>query len=211
MPQLYKSGWDFLKKLFHSFTSQTTLKDIADRYENEIMPYEYVYTFKKKGAKPQTAAVRFEKGNFCHLFSIGSMVKGLTPDLDQFSGKKGWDNIQSGKITYDILKRANPNDFNFYHREQLMMDQLIQTLDNPKAVAYDKSVVKNSNLEADVILFEIFGNFVIHLCLGKDRDGRWFPRSYFVREVSKDLEFPTKYIANQTEMEVKLKKRRISR
>ena len=200
--------WGFLMKLFRSSIHQTTLLDLANRYEQELIPYEYVYTFKQKGKRAAEAVLSFEKGNFCHLFSIGSMVKGLTPDVDQFAGTKGWNNIKNGRITYPMLKQINPSQFEYYHKEQTMLDEFIDTLEHPKAVVYDKSRVKNSNLDADVLLYGIYGQDVVHLALSQDKYGSWFCRSYFVRDINKDKLYPTKYIANQAELDVKVKKRR---
>lgn len=195
---------DWIKTLFkRSFTTQTSLKDLALRYENELCPRIFTYTFQEKGKKPFQAKIEFQPSAFCHLFSIGSIVKEMTCDLDQFSGKKGWKNIQEEKITFPLLKQINPSALSYYANEYEMFDQMIDTLYTGQAVKYDGSKIPQSKLVADIILFKTFGNRTIHLCFSKE-ENRWFVRSYFVRKNDEGPLYPSQYIANMVPLIVKV-------
>ncbi|MDE5757673.1 MAG: hypothetical protein K2H85_03565, partial [Allobaculum sp.] len=153
----------WIKALFkRNFSQQTSLQDLANRYLEELCSKKFVYTFQEKGKKPFTVPISFDPNAFCHLFSIGSIVKDSTPDIDQFSGKKGWQNIQDGTITFKLLKQINPSGLSYYANEYDMFDQMVETLKEPQAVKYDPTKVSHSKLAADIILFKTFGNRTIH-------------------------------------------------
>lgn len=181
---------------------EISLQTLQQRYEKELMPYEFCYTLKEKGKKTQKAVLDFEKGNFCHLFSIASIVENATPDTEQFSGMKGWNNIKNGKITFRMLSKIDPQQFAYYHPEHKMFSEFVETLKDPQAVRYVPSQVKGSKLKADIILYRVWKQKTIHIALSKDEDGSYFPRSYFVRDVNKDRLYPTKYIANMPVLDV---------
>lgn len=186
------------------FGQKPKLIDLANTYEKELTQKVFHYTFIQKGKRPFHADLLFEKANFCHLLSIASIVDNVTHDLDDYCGMRGWRNIQEGKITMRMLKALNPNDFAFYKNEYEMFDQLIETIHHPQAVLFDPKKVKNSRLKSDIILYGVYGNKTLHLGIDQDRDGTWFARSYFVRENDKNEEYPSKYVANMTPLQVKV-------
>lgn len=196
----------WIKALFkRNFSKQASLQDLANRYLEELCSKKFVYTFQEKGKKPFTVPISFDPNAFCHLFSIGSIVKDSTPDIDQFSGKKGWQNIQDGLITFKLLKQINPSGLSYYANEYDMFDQMVETLNDPQAVRYDPTKVPHSKLAADIILFKTFGNRTIHICLSKEpNSSHWFARSYFVRKNDEDKLYPSQYIANMTPLLVKV-------
>lgn len=195
---------DWIKAIFkRNFKKKDSLKDLAERYENELCHKTFIYTFQEKGKKPFQVKIEFDPNGFCHLFSIGSIVKEMTCDLDQFSGKKGWENIQEEKITFPLLKQINPSALSYYANEYEMFDQMVDTLYTGQAVKYDGSKVPQSKLVADIILFKTFGNRTIHLCLSHEKN-RWFVRSYFVRKNDEDRLYPSQYIANMIPLSVKM-------
>lgn len=185
--------------------SETTLKNLQDRYEKELIPYKFQYSVSEKGKKPQKVILEFDEGNFCHLFSIASIVQNVTPDTESFSGYKGWKNIREGRITFRTLRQMDPQQFDYYHPEHKMFDEMVSVIRDPKMVRYQPEKVKNSRLEADLILYGICHQKVVHIALSRDRDGTYFPRSYFVRDVSQDRTYPSKYVANMPVLSVKTK------
>lgn len=187
------------------FGKKLKLKDLANTYERELTQKVFHYTFTPKTKRAFQADLVFEKANFCHLMSIASMVDHLTKDLDDYSGMKGWRNIQEGKITMRLLKALNPHDFAYYQKEYEMFDQLIEMLHHPQAVLFDPKKVKNSKLKSKIILYGVYGDRTIHLGIDQDRDGVWFARSYFVRENDKKHDYPSKYVANMPPLRVKVK------
>lgn len=187
------------------FGRRIKLIDLADKYERELTQKVFHYTFSQKGRRSFQADLVFEKSNFCHLMSIASLVDHVTKDLDEYSGMKGWRNIQDGKITMRLLKAINPNDFEYYQKEYEMFDQLIDMIYHPKAVLFDPKQVKNSKLKSTIILYGVYGDRTIHLGIDQDRNGDWFARSYFVRENDKNDDYPSKYVANMPRLNVKLK------
>ncbi|WP_304683833.1 PBECR4 domain-containing protein [Ileibacterium valens] len=182
-----------------------SLKKLQNRYQEELMPYQFCYSISEHGKKKEEVILEFDKGNFCHLFSIGSIVKNSTADLEPFSGMDGWRNIENGTITFRMLRNIDPQQFDYYHPEHLLFSEFVETIKDPQAIRYDKRKVKNSSLEADILLYRVVKQKVIHIALSKDKDGTYFPRSYFVRDVNKDREYPTKYINGMPALKVKTK------
>lgn len=179
-----------------------SLLSLADRFEKELADRTFVYTFKETGKPDVRAEVEFERSGFCHLFSVGSMVSDFTDDLSAFSGMKGWRNIKSEWITFEKLQQINPEQFDYYLQEWQMMDEMIQTALDPQAVRFIKSKLPNSRLQADILLYRVFGSKTVHIALSKGKDG-WFARSYFVRENGRDKEYPTKYVCGMPQLRVK--------
>lgn len=196
--------WSAFRKIIPGL-GNPTLQNLAERYDNELASKKFTYTFQEKGHKPFTAVVDFDRSGFCHLMSIGSIVKTVTPDVDEFCGMKGWRNIQEGKITFKLLEQLNPTEYAYYRNEWQMIDQLIETINNPQAVRFDASKVPQSKLKSDIILYGIYGNRTVHVGICQDDDGTWFARSYFVRENAADRQYPTKYIANMPPLKARVK------
>lgn len=184
-------------------SSHPDLKQIADQYQQQLCQKPFIYRFETGKSNRITAEVSFTENGFCHLFSIGSIVKGCVADEEEYAGRKGWNNIQKGNITFESLKRMNPEQFEYYHPEHLMLDELVETAQNPQAVLFDKSKLPNSQLQADILLYKIFGDQTVHIALSQ-KEGEWFVRSYFVRHNAKDKQYPTKYIAGMTPLKVKV-------
>lgn len=171
-----------------------SLQQLCGRYENELMNRQFHYTLQDQKGRKEKAVLVFDAGNFCHLFSIPSIADKKAPDPSAFSGMQGWRNIQSGKITLSSLQKMDPEDFNFYHQEFFMFDELLDTVRNPRAVRYDPARVPGSRLKADLLLYGQYQGKVVHLALSRDRDGTYFPRSFFIRQEKQDKAYPTKYI-----------------
>lgn len=183
-----------------------TLLKIQQMYEKNLLPYRFVYSISEQGHKPRQLKLEFNKRNFCHLFSVGSIVEDVTPDHEAFSGIRGWENIQQGRITFKTLRQMNQKEFSYYQQEFNLAEKLIETAENPDIVAYDPAKVPGSRLQCDYLLYKVFGSKVIHLGISHGDDGLYFPRSYFVRDVSKDKTFPSKYIAPMKHFRVKVRK-----
>lgn len=196
--------WSVFRKILPGM-GNPTLQNLASRYEDELASKKFTYTFQEKGHKPFTAVVDFDRSAFCHLMSIGSIVKDVTPDVDEFCGMKGWDNIQDGRITFKMLRQLNVSQFEYYFNEWQMIDQMIETINNPSAVLFDPAKVPGSRLKSDILLYGIYGNRTVHVGISKDDDGTWFARSYFVRENASDRAYPTKYIASMKPLKVRVK------
>ncbi len=195
--------WSIAKTFLPGMASPSLLA-LADRYEKELTDRTFRYTFQEKGKSPFIARLEFDRSAFCHLFSIGSIVKGYTPDLDAFSGMKGWRNIQEGKITLKMLRRINPDQMQYYANEYAMIEELIETVKDPSAVRFDARKVAGSKLKSDILLYRVYGNRTIHVGISEDADGTWFARSFFVRDNDPD-QYPSKYIHKMTPLKVKVK------
>lgn len=178
---------------FHT-GENASLQDLARRYEKELMNRQFCFPVQYENGKKETVVLEFEAGNFCHLFSVASIADRSSRDLEPYCGTQGWNNIRSGKITLESLQKLDPEDFDFYHQEFYMFDELLQTLQHPKIVEYDPRKVKGSKLKADLLVYGLFDGPVIHLALSRGQDGIWFPRSFFIREESREKAWPTKYI-----------------
>lgn len=186
------------------YKAKGTLLDLADRYEEELADRTFSYTFKPKRGRAFRADVEFERSGFCHLFSIGSIVKSTREDPDEYAGMRGWRNIQKEAITFEKLQRLDPDEFEYYAKEYEHFDELIETVFHPQAVLFDPSKVPGSKLKSDVLLYGVHGSKTVHIGLSEGNDG-WFVRSFFVRDVKQDREYLTKYIHGMDPLEVSLK------
>lgn len=199
----------FLAKIIEIFKAAAspsklpTLLKIADDYEKELAGTRFVYSLNEKGRKPVKVKLEFDETNFCHLFSISSIVKNVTPDTEQFAGINGWNNIKNGRITFGSLRKMDPKEFSYYQPEYSMYKEMIETIKNPEIVAYDPDKVPGSKLKSDFLLYKVFGAKVVHIGISKGEDGMYFPRSFFIRDVNKDKAYPTKYIAPMKHYRVK--------
>ena len=201
--RLAKLLWSVARALLPGMATPS-LATLADRYEQELTDRTFRYTFQQKGKTPFKADLIFDRSAFCHLFSIGSIVKDYTPDLDEFSGMKGWRNIQNGKITMKMLRQINPDQVQYYANEYAMIEQLIETVNDPSAVLFDPKKVPGSKLKSDILLYRVFGNRTIHVGICQDQDGSWFARSFFVRDNDQD-QYPSRYLHKMTPLKVKVK------
>lgn len=187
-----------------------SIQNLARRFEEELADRTFIYSFNevdangKRNGKSFSAPVEFERSGFCHLFSIGSIVKNQLSDLSEFSGIRGWNNIQNGKITFAKLAKSCPEEFQYYKHEYEMIEQMIETAKNPQAVLFDPSKAGSTKLQAKVILYRIYGDETVHIGLDEGKDG-WFVRSYFIRSNDRDRAYPTKYIAKMTPLDVKVR------
>lgn len=129
------------------------LSGLAKRYEDELCDRTFVYTFQESNKEPFKVHVEFERSGFCHLFSIGSLVKNMTKDTSEFSGMKGWKNIKNGTLTFAKLSRVNPDEFKYYEPEYRMIEEMIETARKPNAVRFIKSKLPDSRLQADILLW----------------------------------------------------------
>lgn len=196
------SGGTGTKKPKAQKKAPLSLQQLAGRYEDELMNRQFHYTLRDRKGHKEKAVLVFDAGNFCHLFSIASIADKTSGDTEAFCGMQGWRNIQSGKITLSSLQKMDPDDFDFYHQEFFMFDELLDTIRNPKAVRYDPKKVPGSRLKADLLFYGQYQGKVVHLALSKDRDGTYFPRSFFIRQEKQDRERPTKYIQPMESLEV---------
>ena len=114
------------------------------------------------------------------------------------------DNIQNGKITMKMLRQINPDQVQYYANEYAMIEQLIETVNDPSAVLFDPKKVPGSKLKSDILLYRVFGNRTIHVGICQDQDGSWFARSFFVRENDQD-QYPSRYLHKMTPLKVKVK------
>ncbi len=201
---LFASSQSQTSRKRSSFQTEGTLLDLADRYESQLADRTFSYTFTPQKGKSFRADVEFERSGFCHLFSIGSIVKATREDPDEYAGMKGWRNIQNGVITFDKLQKLDPEEFEYYAREYVHFDELVQTVHNPQAVVFDARKVPGSKLKSDVLLYGIHGDKTIHIGLCEGNDG-WFVRSFFVRDIDQDRQYPTKYIYGMDPLEVSVK------
>lgn len=183
-----------------------SLRSMALHYQSELSEHPLTYTFEDSKGRKVKAEVDFDENGFCHLFSIGSIAKAAGLDPADFSGREGWNRIMDGRITFDSLKKLDPDQFAYYHPEHLMLDEMIEVIRHPKAVIFDASTCGNTRLEASVMLYGVFDDKTVHVALDHN-DGRWFVRSYFVRDNDRDRKYPTRYIYGMAPLKVKVSSR----
>lgn len=177
---------------------QLSLKFLQSYYENQILPYTFVYKC------PNSMSIEFsvEKENFCHLI-LGTIPKGISK-ASQYKGLAGYEAINNNIVTLNNLP-AQPKEFIKNVRKKARGFIYLDTLlDYPTpTIIYNKEIVESgkipvgeSNIDADFLLCKKIGNQNLHLFL-KNRNVKkdnpiTVPISFLIQPVSK-----SRYLNNQ--------------
>jgi len=156
-----------------------TLKDLIVFYENDIMPYRYIYECEHN----LKVSFTFEEENLPHLL-FGTIEKTYAKRKD-YTGQLGYDNMKNGLVTLDNLPKFIYDKG--IHRI-LNFILISKVLAKPSVIIFNKNLVKqngnkyiNTNINAKFLLDRNLNNGKhIHLFLDQvGKSKRLVPNSFF--------------------------------
>lgn len=194
-------------QLFESCTqpkiNDISLEILREFYERYLYPFIYNYRIKDENNIYRELELRFDIDNFCHLVGLETIVKYNVnqSSLYEYKGKLGWDKIRKSEIDFAHLKNLNKERFKSMKAKFVYFYLVPKLIEHPKAILFNKEiVVPRTNIECEVLFYDIHNNAVIHLGLGKSSLGNYYcPRTFFV-EKKNGNNIGNKYIANQQEI-----------
>lgn len=174
---------------------QISIKLLAEYYEEYLM--KYIYCFELENGV--TIELKFSAKDFCHLIGIQQLSqnkydlnkrknrkKNINPFL--YSGNRGFKRSKQGKCEFNHLKALHKsyyekfeNDMkcNFFHLIHKLLDS-----NNLKLVDFVE--LNDSKIKCDLIFHDEFDQALLHLGIEKEKnDDHYFPRTFFVRYLSK--------------------------
>ena len=186
-----------------------SLQVLKNFYSMFLMPFIYKYKV-TEGEEIRSFELRFDDIRLCHLLGIESIARNHVKysDLSEYRGKKGWENIGTGKIDFKHLKTLNQRQFKNVKAKYVYFYLIPNLIENPLAVKFDGSKVNPPvKIESEILFYCTYENAVIHLGLDKnEREDYYFPRTFFVEKLGDD-NLEDIYTINQTKIEVEKKER----
>ena len=170
-----------------------SLKLLKDYYEAYLSPYIFTYQTTDL-SKNISFSVMLSPENFCHLLGIEKIHRFHVNKkyLYQYYGISGWNNIDTGIITFDSMKTLNPKGFNDNKYKYIYFYSLPRLLENPLAIKFDPIIYKSNginrrtNLSFDIVFYDVYDHAFVHLGLIKNETtGYYVPQSLFVEKEKK--------------------------
>lgn len=181
------------------------LSVLQNFYSMFLMPFVYTYTITTENSTRQLQ-LRFDNIRLCHLLGIESIAKGQVKykELAQYRGQNGWNNIESGNLTFKHLKTLNQKKFKSVKAKFVYFYLIPDLLEKPLGVIFDKNnVTPPVRIESEILFYSTYENAVIHLGIDKEDDSEfYYPRTFFVEKLGKN-NINDKYTINQSAIDVK--------
>ncbi|BCJ92821.1 hypothetical protein acsn021_03900 [Anaerocolumna cellulosilytica] len=188
--------------------SDITMAVLQQYYEIYLMPFIFEYTVTYENGSEKMLQLRFDEDNFCHLLGVESIAKKAVKFsmLAEYRGKKGWDNVKNGVITFACLKKLNQRQFKNVKAKYVYFYLMPNMISNPLAINYKRDLVDpETNIECEIMFYSYCENAVIHLGIEYSEDkGYYIARSFFVEKLSNDNPVDN-YIKNQENISADLK------
>jgi hypothetical protein len=180
--------------------NQISLVVLVEFFEFYIEPYRYNFTLEDGSM----VAVDFEPRRLCHLLGLETIVKPSPHHvLKNYKGHAGYENIKSGSVDFDHLRRKNRRNFN-NGKDKLVHFYLIPRLleESDILLQYDPAKVTGSFIQCKLLMYSLYDNSYVHLGLELEDHGRsYFPRTFFKERITETSD-GQKHIQNQTALRV---------
>jgi hypothetical protein len=139
--------------------------------------------------------LNFDEKRFSHLLGVETVAKQVystESTLKTYRGERAYTRIKDGEITDHHLRNLS-NDV-FYGKsirgKFLYFYQIPHILLSPKAIFRYKKV-SGSNIECEILIYDIAHGVCVHLGIEKDSSGRFYiPRTFFA-------DTDTRYVQDQ--------------
>lgn len=188
--------------------SDISIEVLQRYYEFFLMPFIYEYIITYDDGNEKMMQLRFDEDNFCHLLGVESIAKKAVAfsNLVEYKGKKGWDNIKNGIITFTRLKQGNQRQFKNVKAKYVYFYLLPNMISNPLAINYRRELVNPAtNIECEIMFYSYCENAVVHLGMEySDAKGYYIAKSFFIEKLSKDNPVDI-YIKDQENLLVNVK------
>lgn len=162
--------------------SSISLVYLQGIYEKDILPYSFCYELEDG----TMLSLFFEEAQFSHLLAI-QKVDFKRKDLQ---GQKCYDEIKSGRLTYQKLKSINKTALKTQCKDKMRyFDELPILLRNPECIEYDESSTgRKTNIKISFALHKTYGNLGKKLIIGIDSSSDrfdYYPRTWLIENITK--------------------------
>lgn len=141
------------------------LGEILDIYENELCGRMFKY---KLSGKIDVEIV-FYKENFCHLLGL----QHIYGKNKKYLGINGYNNIKSGQLKRNNLKKHNKGEYNRIAIKLDHFDEIFNMLNSGEFIKfYQYRTNPISLIVADFIIYHDKSEYILHLFLRQERNGR---------------------------------------
>lgn len=177
------------------------LKTLVDYYEMFLESFVFEYQIEYKDQTKDIIKLRFDKENFCHLVGLESIARYSVPytQLNNYRGMIGWNNIKTGLIDFNHLKKINRVKFKNIKAKFVYFYLLPQIVENPSMIEFDnRKVNPPTRIRSKMLFYDQKINAVIHLGIDKhDKYDYYVPRTFFIEKLNDTNGFKDIYIENQ--------------
>lgn len=160
-----------------------------------LEPFEFQYILDDE--RSTTIKLRFPQVNFAHLLGIETVAKrgGVKEkDRKKYKGQHAYDDISTGKLTFELLKSLNKTVFNSI-KDKLIFFYQIPHLAISAQIIFKFTQVDGSNIECELLIYNTMHGVCVHLGLEKENSGQFYiPRTFLIERNS-----GTKFIDAQKE------------
>ena len=164
-----------------------SLSILQEYYNMFLFPFIYTYSITDNYEKKKIQ-LHFDDIAFCHLLGIESIAKGHVKynELSNYRGKKGWNNIKSGKINFQHLRDLNNKKFKNIKTKFVYFYLIPNLIEKPLAVKFDGNMVSPPvKIHCEILFYSSYNNSIVHLGIDKNKDDLfYYPRTFFVEKLS---------------------------
>jgi hypothetical protein len=178
--------------------NEVSLKLLADYYSTYLTPFEYRFFTEDD----TYIAVRFPPEAFCHLVGMEFVAQKAVnrAEIYKYKGLDGFNNVNSGVISFDTLKKLNKGRFKSVKDKYVFFYLIPKVFNNKNAVQYRSE--GDSSILSDIIFYDNILNAYVHVGVVKNVDGVYVPRTFFVERVTASND-GLKFVENQIKLDIK--------
>lgn len=148
-------------------------------YDTYLSPYRYTFYL----SNGQEVNLAFQKHHLCHLLGIETVAKSRfnsEQKLLQYKGKWGYKNIKKGKIDFTHLKGLSPKKFRSIKDKLIFFYLIPHMLESSQVIIDYMPDPSTSNVQCELLIFEIMHGVTVHVGIETQTDGSYFPRTFLV-------------------------------
>lgn len=138
---------------------QITLQLLADFYDEHICHQIFHYKIRDKR---RDIRLHFKTIDLPHLLGIHKVKSGSA-----FRGKRGFPELKSGIMTFDVLKKANLGGYESIVHRILHFPFLYQLIHQPNFIIFNPQIA-HSQINAEFMLYNQYSGRYIHLGIRKE-------------------------------------------
>lgn len=158
---------------------------MQEYYETYLRPFNFRYEL----SDGTFINLKFDKKRFSHLLGVETVAKSVIfnkEKLKRYRGEWAYKRIKNGEVTDYHLRTLNEDVFygKALRGKFLYFYQIPHILLSNKAMFKFKKV-SGSNIECEILIYDIAHGVCVHLGIEKDAAGHYVPRTFFVDQDTK--------------------------
>ncbi|WP_206813120.1 PBECR4 domain-containing protein [Paradesulfitobacterium ferrireducens] len=165
--------------------SEISLQLLQEFYDEYICSNRFFYEF--KGGL--VIELDFYPEGLAHLLGIHHVH-------DRFKGISAYDEIKTGRLTFDVLRSTNKTKFKSIKHRLTHFPFISQLLENPSVIKFDGTIIKDCKIKCEFILYDNHNNSIVHLGIESTGAQAIFYSKTFIIELNNG----DKFIKDQQQM-----------